>query len=462
MNSAVRSVYQTVRARVSSNPFTYHVSILTISNFVNAALNFVSGILVARWLGPELYGVAALVMSVPSLVYTFFDARSAEASIKFLSEFDVRGERERAVAMCKLGYAVDFAVAGIALLVVLLLSSWAAKNVVHRPEMKWLIILYGSAFLPRALVGTSYAVLATLSRFSTIALIEIVATCLRVGLVLGLVGLGWKVAGVVLGNAIAMATAGFVYGVLAYNLVKSRWGCSWLSGNWHYLKGRRREIFSFLGYNELNALLGMIVSQLDVVLLGYFRNATEVGYYKLAKNIGSSAVWLAKPLQSVIYPRLTQLYAIGDDKRLLSAARQLTLGIGAPLGLGILVLVGLMPFVLPALFGDAYRPAVVVAQLLLISSGTWLVFFWLRPLFFATGKIRWWTTIGATNLALLFPFLVLASWLWGYLGVAGSVFSLNILSVCGALFFIVLKADSKSFRKGEQSEDSDRCYSSEK
>ncbi|MFZ8853885.1 MAG: lipopolysaccharide biosynthesis protein, partial [Armatimonadota bacterium] len=76
-------------------PFVRHVGVLTVANGVGAVLSFVQGILVARWLGPELYGVAALVMSIPSLVYTFFDARSAEASVKFLSEFDARGERER-------------------------------------------------------------------------------------------------------------------------------------------------------------------------------------------------------------------------------------------------------------------------------------------------------------------------------------------------------------------------------
>ena len=399
-------------------PFVRHVGVLTVANGVGAVLSFVQGILVARWLGPELYGVAALVMSVPSLVYTFFDARSAEASVKFLSEFDARGERERALAMCKVGYTVDFTIAAVAFLVILLLSPWAAKSIIKRPEMGWLIILYGSAFLPRALTGTSYAVLATLGRFPSIALIDTLANFLRVGLVLGLVGLGWQVAGVVWGNAIAMAATGLLYGILAYSLVKSRWGRSWLSADWSYLKGLWREVISFLAYNDLNALLGLIPKQLDVVLLGYFRNPIEVGYYKLAKTLAGAVGYVVRPLQSVVYPEFAKLWGIGDMKAFRQKTRKLALQVGLPLAAVTACGVTLLPFILPALLGQSYDPAVPAAQLLLLGSAIWLGFFWLRPVYFAQGRLHVWTRISVlvVFLSVLGFFAITPH--WGYLGLS--------------------------------------------
>jgi len=377
---------------ILSRSFVRNVGILTIANGVGAVLSFVQGFLVARWLGPELYGVAALVMSVPSLVYTFFDARSVEASVKFLSEFDTRGEQERALAMCKAGYAVDFAVAGLALLVVLLLAPWAAKSVVHHPDMAWLIILYGSAFFPRALVGTSYAVLATLERFPTIAFINTLTNVVRVGVVLGLVGLGWRVVGVVLGNAIAMVATGLLYGALAYGLAKNRWGRSWLFADWRHLKGRRKEILAFLAFNDLNALLGMIPKQLDVVILGYFRNPTDVGFYKLAKNLAASMGYIVGPLQSVVYPNLSKLLAISNSTFFHNRIRQLAYRVGLPLGLSALVGALFVPWFIPLLFGQEYRPAIFLTQMLLVGCGVWLAFFWLRPAYMAKGCIRQWTS----------------------------------------------------------------------
>src|SRR3989442_13590201 len=262
-----------VRALVANGPwkklatlvgrqFAREVGLLTAANFVEAGVSFVQGLLVGRWLGPDLYGVAALVMSFPSLVHTFFDARSAEASVKYLSEFHARGERDRALAMCKLGYSVDFAIASLAFLVILLTANWAAHRIAQGPETLWLIVLYAAAFLPRALLGTSYAVLATLGRFSIIAVVNILTALLRMGLVLGLVLLGWQVAGVVWGNAVAMAVAGLLYGIITYGLVRRTWNASWLAGRWHTLKGHRRSILGFLDYNDFNGFLGLLPMQL--------------------------------------------------------------------------------------------------------------------------------------------------------------------------------------------------------
>jgi O-antigen/teichoic acid export membrane protein len=382
-------------------PFVRHVGVLTLANGVGAVLSVVQGILVARWLGPELYGVAALVMSVPSLVYTFFDARSAEASVKFLSEFDARGERERALAMCKVGYTLDFTIAGVAFLVILLLSPWAAKSIVKRPEMGWLIILYGSAFLPRALTGTSYAVLATSGRFPSVALIDTLTNILRVGLVLVLVGLGWQVAGVVWGNAIAMAATGLLYGVLAYGLVKSRWGRSWLLADWSYLRGRRREVIRFLAYNDLNALLGLIPKQLDVVLLGYFHGPTEAGYYKLAKSLAGVMGYFTGPLQAVVYPRLAQAQAIQSKRAVRAQGWRLTWSVGLPLALSVVLAIPFASIIL-IFTGEAYRSSITLLRLFLILIGWQTLFFWIRPAYWSVGMLSAFISISIVSTLILF------------------------------------------------------------
>ena len=60
------------RAKLASGTFLQNVGVLTIANFISAALSLVQGILVARWLGPEHYGVVGLVLSYPTFVYAFF------------------------------------------------------------------------------------------------------------------------------------------------------------------------------------------------------------------------------------------------------------------------------------------------------------------------------------------------------------------------------------------------------
>jgi O-antigen/teichoic acid export membrane protein len=377
--SSFQTLWGAFRAKILGGKFVRNVGMLTVANVAGATLRFGGGILVARWLGPELYGVAALVMAYPNLLYTFFDARAVETTVKYLGEFHARGEKERVLAMCKLGYAVDGAVALLSFLAVLVTASWVVHKMTHDAETVGLILVYTSGFLPRALRGTSQAVLVTLGRFATIGWIDTAMTVWHMVLVLGFTLAGWQVAGVIWGNAIATATTGLFYGFIAWRLMYQMWGNSPLHGNWQALKGRYREIWSFLVYNDVIALLGMLPKQLDIVVLGYYRNPTEVGYFKLARNLASVVGYVVGPLEMVVYPYLVHLVDKGDASTLRKQVRRLALQVGVPLGIATLACTLLVPLVLPALVGRAYISAVMATQLLLVGSGGVAGFFLATP-----------------------------------------------------------------------------------
>ena len=114
----MRTLWTSVRSRTVGRKLVRDVGVQTAANVVDAGLSVLQGMVVARRLGPAGYGVSALVMMYPGVLFTFLDPRASDASIKYLGEFASRGERERASAMCTLGYAVDLATALAALLLV--------------------------------------------------------------------------------------------------------------------------------------------------------------------------------------------------------------------------------------------------------------------------------------------------------------------------------------------------------
>ena len=416
----IRSVWQTFRLKLRSR-FARNVGVLTLANFVSAVLSFVQSILVARWLGPELYGVATLVMSFPNLIYTFFDTRSADASVKYLSEFYARSEQKQTLAMCKVGYLVDLTIAVAVFIVVVVTAPWAARHIAHRPEMAWAIVVFAIGLIPRALVSNSSAVLATLRCFPLIAVLNTLTIALRTLLVLALVLAGWQVAGVIWGNTIGIAVAGIAYVVVAYKLISHTWGASWLRGRWRDLQNYRRSIIIFLAYSNLSALLGMIPKQLDIVLLGYFRNPLEVGYYTLARNLANVVTYLVGPLQSVAYPELARLWGLGELEGFRRRVRRLAWQVGVPMALVVFVSTLVIPFALPFAVGNAYEPAILAIQNLLIGSAIWLGYFWLRPVYFSLGKVAHWVVaMGISSTVFLLVALVVTPQ-WGHVGMAISV-----------------------------------------
>ena len=411
-------LWKQLRAKIIERKFVRDVGVLTIANLVAAIVSFAQGIFVARWLGPELYGTVALVMTYPGLVFAFFDARSAEASVKYLSEFQARGDRERILALCKFGYSIDLAIALLAFFTVLVTANWAAEEIARNPETVGLIVIYAAAFIPQALVGTSRALLTTLGKFSLIAWTNVLMTFWRSVLVISLVLGGWQIAGVVWAGAIATSVTGLVYGAIAWGIIYRHWSAFPHQGKWQAIEQEIPQIVRFLFYNSLTALLGIISKKLDLLILGYFRNPTEVGYYKLAKSLTNVVGYLVKPLQSVTYPDLAKLSSSGNRKALGQKVRRLAIKVGLPLGLVVLAGALFIPVVLPLVVGSNYEGAIRAIQLLSLGFALWLTVFWLRPLFLARAWLQEWTAC-----TFFFSVCSLIGWLifvplWGYLAMS--------------------------------------------
>ena len=70
----------------------------------------------------------------------------------------------------------------------------------------------------------------------------------------------------------------------------------------------------------------------------------------------------------------------------------------------MVVLIGtaFVPSLLPPLVGEAYRPAILATQILLVGSAIWLTLFWLRLTYFVADQIaRWMVGIALYSAAFL-------------------------------------------------------------
>ncbi len=425
---SLRDLWETVQEKIIGRKFVQDVGILTIASFAGAALSLLQGVVVARWLGPQSYGVAALVMSYPVLIQTFLATRSGDVAVKFLSEFHARNDRDRALAMCKLSYAVECAIALLTFLIVLATADWAADRVAHSSDVAGLMIAYAAAFIPRALGGTSWAALSVFGRFHMLACTEVLTTALRVAVVLGLVLSGWGVAGVIWGNSIGMAVYGIILAAFAHVELRKVWGGSWLSASWRDLRERRREIFRFLVFLDLGMLSGLLAKELDVVILGYFRGSTETGYYKLAKSVAGMVGYVVSPLQSVTYPKLSLLVEEGHCREFKRLIKRLLVQVGAPLG--GLVLLGslLVSLAIPILVGEGFSPSRYAVQALMAGSAVWLACFWMRPVFLALGEVKAQVSLSSIWNAVSFAGFIAFTPAWGFLGMAWWLFAMQLLS----------------------------------
>lgn len=381
--------------RPSPRRFVRDVGALGVAQAVAIACGVVQGLLVARWLGPAEYGLAALLAAYPGLTFALLDARSDDASIRYLSRFDAEGEPERALAMIRVGVLVDLALAVASALFVFLTASWAARQIAHAPGSgAWIAFAAMSPVLRSPRATTESAMVVT-GHFDRLAILQVGSNIARTTLSLAIVAAGGGARALVAVGVLASALEGIAYLVVLRAVVGSTWGVGWWRARPGVLRSYRREIAHFLAFSDLGALVGVAAKQIDVVVLGSVRGQAEVGWYRLARSLSGMVGNVVAPLQRVAYQRLVRVEMLDPVQIKALAIRYLVRG-GLPLGM--LVVTGgvaLAPIAIPGLAGRGFEPAVLPTQLLLVSASIWLVGFPLRPWAMAVGALPGWTAISA-------------------------------------------------------------------
>jgi O-antigen/teichoic acid export membrane protein len=375
-------------ATITGSSLTRNAGKLGGAGVVILAMGLVQSVLVARWLGPKNFGVAALVLGVPALIFTFFDPQTREAVVKYLGEFTTTGEPQKALAVPKLAYVIDGLLGVVGVAVVALLAPWAATYILHDSALIPLLIVAGAAQIASAPAETSRAVLATFGRFDAIAWQQSTTMIARLVLVLVAVGLGGGVSGFVYAACAAAVLDSLLAGWLAHRVIRASLGHAWWHGKRRDVAPRLSEMRHFLVYTELTTLVSVFVKQADVVILGWIRGPVEAGYYRLARSITTPATTGTLSLQSVLYPRVSQLTASDEPVDLLARARRWFLRAGLPLGLASLAFVPIVPQIIDKLAGPDYLGAVGATRWLLVGSAFVLACFWLRPIQLATHQVR--------------------------------------------------------------------------
>ena len=200
-------------------------------------LTIAQGIYVTRIFGPENYGVVGLITSLPNLLNAIFEAKSSDATVKYLGQFDEEGDARRALAMLKFAYLLDFALSLIAFSFVFLLAKQAEIYIVQRSNVAILIIISGLGLLPRSLIGNSVSVFRVLNKFGVLASLQFVTSIIRIVGNVGVVFAGFGVRGLIFAQVLIYFLNALIFGIISHHFAKQKWGQSWLFSSTRYLAG---------------------------------------------------------------------------------------------------------------------------------------------------------------------------------------------------------------------------------
>lgn len=396
--------------------FVRNVAVLQIGSFGGTFVQALFGILIARFLQPELFGVYSLAIGLASLTGLLLGAGMQDAVATIASSSYGRGDREEFKNALAFLLKITF-YAGLATLGFFIFVPSIAGHFYGNSSIGWYagIVMLG-VFFSSSLNATVQLSLQVVGRIKMLALLIFSDQFLRSGLSLLFVFLGLGVVGGVSGQ-LAGAVIISVFSFFVWNnLIK------------HYdvlpalrdLIGRATQVSvkKYLGFTFWVAVdrnLGNVYMALPVVLTGIYVSSEEVAFFKLAFGFVNLALSLLGPVSVLLNMEFPKMQIDGGDRlnRNFVKVSLYGMALSTVLTLGVIVV---SPLAFRILYGESFMPSVQYVFGLVLYGALFGIGIGLGPMWRAINKVKVSIIINLFILGVGIPlglFLIRGFGIWG-------------------------------------------------
>ena len=329
-------------------PLAWGAALMFMARAFEYLMAGITGVILARGLGPHGRGVYSLVNETGLLFPSLFGLGIAEASVYLAGQrrFNLQTLLSNAI-----GWGLGFGALCATLIATVLITGRALLGMT---STELAIALAGAGFT--MISGTISVFLLAQGRVGALTSVSMLEPFLRL---VGVVG-ALAVAGLTIMGAIsAWLAAIFVTAVV----------CVWLLGTHARvrpgvnLKAFRQQ-FSFGGRGYLGWIFQALNHRLDVFLVSAFIGASAVGQYSVGFNMAEMAWWIPLALGVVLFPKASAMNAETNAQMSAAACRR-TLVVTLAAILGLLAVA--RPMVL-ILYGNEFRDSLVPLYILAPSG----------------------------------------------------------------------------------------------
>lgn len=335
-----------------------------------SALALISLALTARALGPELLGILVMIETYANLIDRWIRPETWQTLIKYGADALTADDRESFKRLIKFGFLVDVGGGLLAMIVAFSGVQLAASWFGWEEETAGLASLYCLTMILR-MTSTQTAVLRLFDRYGVFVYSQMAAASIR----LALVAVAWWTGGGLMAFVLISMAITVVQPILMLHATIRVLGSKGyeqiirtpLTG----VLEQYPRIWRFMLSTNLSLLLRKTVENTDVLIIGALLGPASSGNLHIVKRLANLILKLGIPIQQVIYPDVSKLWAKGETLRFRSAVNWTNL-LGGLTALTALGLISIDPtFILNLFAGEAFAD---LSALLLVQMLAMVIF----------------------------------------------------------------------------------------
>jgi len=329
------SIYQRFRV------YLHNTSWLIGEKFLSLGISFLVTIFVARYLGPEDFGLLSYAISLAALFAAAGHMGLGGLVIREIVNKDQeRGEvLGTSLGLKFIGMAIGF------LALVLYVTFFEQRN----PTAYAMILIAGVALLfnPLNIIDFWFQAFVQ-ARYAAISRFLALASAASLKVILMLVGASvvWFATASLLQAAVT-AVALLVFYRMHAQLKVREWRFNWQ---------RAKELFSQGWLVYLGTFFALIYMKIDQIMLRWFADTAEVGQYAVAAQLSEAWYFIPTAIVASFFPRLIKLREESEARFTIRLQQLFDLLLLVALGVAVVMTFLAKPLIL-LVFGEQYEPS---------------------------------------------------------------------------------------------------------
>lgn len=341
--------------------------IVFIGVFISKLLAYLYRIIIARYYGPEVYGLFSLVTMILGMVLAFSSLGLLDGLARFVPQYRGTNEKDKIRYLFSFTNKVFLVTSFLSAILLFFLSDFIAINIFHNSELiSYIKIL--SFFIPIAIFSNPFlAILRAYEKINIYSFIyNILQNVVRVLSILLLIFLGFNSSSTIVsycfGFLIILVTA---YLFSRYNLPEVFIRSSLSKKDKSVI---RREFFSYSLPLLFFGIVSMLFYWVDSFFLGYFKGGEAVGFYNVAVPIALLLAVMPELFMQLFFPMINRHYSNNNFELIKQLSKQLgkwVLIVNLPIFILIFVFPGAA---INILFGNQYLVVETSLRILIFGS----------------------------------------------------------------------------------------------
>jgi len=347
--------------QLSKSKIAKDSAIVLTGNIIGAGLGFIATILITRTLGPAQFGLFSVAIAVMGITSQISDFGINSGLVRFASLY-LKNDNQKANLMFKVSLKFKLISSILVFLIGFFASESLAIHVFGKTELILPLKLSFIGVFGLSFVGYISTTLQARQSFVKFALVNLIDPLGKLTLI-GLLFLTYKL------NLLSALTTVVILPFIAFLI-----GSLIIPKDFLMAKGDENaalnELFHFSKWIFVSVFCVTIFTQLDVLMLSYFKIMEEVGYYSAGYRLGFSFSIILGSFITILLPIISKL----TEKQQIINYRKKTLKITLFIAIIFFPIFFLAKPLILAIYGVPYLDSVIIFQILFLKFLLVLIF----------------------------------------------------------------------------------------